>query len=225
MSTSTPYVRIPPTQPITLFQAGSEDIIMTVEFKNLNTSRVKFKAELRDQKGVVMGLPIAAVIDENKTYKRYNVRVKANTSLVVSTPIPGFAVRAYQPALYAESGILNIGNSQTVPVVIRLNADGVHQVKCVGLPQGVTADKTSAEIQEGMPVTFNITRNADSRVVGAAFFQVESLNIGTAVDVLVEAPQPDDGNESGTGNCDPDIEPDMLASYISGRDSVTTIHP
>lgn len=225
MSTSTPYLRLTASQPLTVFKAGAEDIILTVEFKNLNSSRVRFSAELVDDTKRQIGLPVKVEIDENKTYKRFNIRVKAGKTLVVSTTIPGFAVRAYKPALYSESAVLNIGNDQTVPVTIRLDADGVHDVKVVGLPQGVTIDKNTAQIQEGMPVTFNVTRDAVSRVVGALFFKIDSLNIGTVVDVLVEEPQPNDGEEGGSGDCDPDFNADLVASYISGRDSVTHIQP
>lgn len=220
MSTSTPYVRIRANEYTPIFKAGSDDIVLTVEFKNLNQNRVKFQANLVDQKGVHLGLPISAEIPENKSYKKFNVLVKAGTSLMVSTTQPGFAVRAYKPALYSKPGQLHVGNSETVETVLNLDADGVHTVTIVGKPQGVTVSPMSAEIQQGMPITFGVTRDADSRVVGPVFFKIESLGIGTAIDILVEAPPPDDGESGGSGDGDPDISADLVSAYIFGRDVV-----
>lgn len=220
MTTQTPYVRIRANEYTPIFKAGSEDIVLTVEFKNLNQNRVKFKASLVNQKGVELGLPINAEIPENKSYKKFNVLVKANTSLMINTSQPGFAVRAYKPALYSKPGQLHVGNSETVDTVVNLDADGVHIVKVVGKPQGVTVSPASAQIQQGMPITFSVTRDDVSRVVGPVFFQIESLGIGTAIDVLVEAPPPDDGQSGGSGDSDPDINADLVSAYIFGRDVV-----
>ncbi len=221
MSTQTPYLRIPANQFFPIFKAGNQDIVLTVEFKNLNQNRVKFNAELSDGTGKVIGLPIKTEVPENNSYKKFNVVVKANTTLQVSTSQPGFAVRAYKPALYAKPGQLHIGNSESITVELNLDADGVHTVVAKGLPQGVTISPASDTIQQGMPVTFTITRDAVSRVVGAAFFQIATLGIGTAIDIMVEEPIPDDGNANGSGDNDPDIDPDLVSAYIHGRDSVS----
>lgn len=218
---STPYLRIPASQYFPIFKAGSEDIVLTVEFKNLNQNRVKFAAELIDESGKITGIPISAEISENKSYKRYNVLVKAGKSLVVSTTQPGFAVRAYKPALYAKPGMLHLNSGVTKSLVLHLDADGVHNVTIKGMPQGISISPVVAEIQQGMPVTFNVTRDAVSKVIGPIFFSVETLKIGTAIDILNEPPPIiDDGNSGGSGDKDPDIDPDMVSAYISGRDTV-----
>lgn len=216
---STPYLRIPANQFHTVFKAGEEDVVLTVEFKNLNQNRVKFSAELYNQNEQLLGIPFAVDVPENKSYKRYNVLVKAGTVLNVKTTQPGFAVRAYAPALYSKPGQLNVGNGQTVKTQVFLDADGVHNVQVKGVPQGITITPLGAQIQEGYPVEFTITRDDVSRVVGPIFFAINALNIGTAIDVMTEAPQPDDGSGDGNPN-DPDIDVDMVAAYISGRDSV-----
>ena len=220
MSTSTPHVRIPANEYTPIFKAGSEDIVLTVEFKNLNQNRVKFQANLTNQKGVELGLPISAEIPENKSYKKFNVLVKAGTTLMVSTTQPGFAVRAYKPALFARPGQIHVGNNESAETVLNLEANGVHTVTVVGKPQGVTVSPMSAQIQQGMPITFSVNRDAVSRVVGPVFFRIESLGIGTAIDVLVEAPPPDDGSAGGDGDNDPDINADLVSAYIYGRDVV-----
>ena len=220
MATSTPYLRIPANQFFPIFKAGAEDIVLTVEFKNLNQNRVKFKADLVDQAGKEMGIPISAEIPENKSYKKFNILVKAGKSLMVSTTQPGFAVRAYKPALYANPGQIHINNSETQNTVLNLDADGVHTVTVKGVPQGVSISPMSAQIQQGMPITFQVTRDAVSRVIGPIFFAIDSLSIGTAIDVLTELPPPDDGSSGGSGDGDPDINVDMVSAYIYGRDIV-----
>lgn len=220
MSTSTSFIRIAANQYIPIFKAGSEDIVLTVEFKNLNQNRVKLQAELVDQNGKELGLSIDAEIPENKSYKKFNVLVKAGKTLMVSTSQPGFVARAYKPALYVKPGQIHIGNNESIEVEVNLDADGVHTVLARGLPQGVSITPTSAEIQQGGPAIFTLTRDAISRVVGAAFFQIGSLGIGTAADVLVEAPPPDDGTSGGSGDDDPDILADLVGAYVYGRDIV-----
>ena len=220
MSTSTPYVNIPVNQYVPIFKAGSEDIVLTVEFKNLNQNRVKLQAELVDQNGKELGLSINAEIPENKSYKKFNVLVKAGKSLMVSTSQPGFAARAYKPALYVKPGQIYVSNNTSTTVSVNLDADGVHTVTARGLPQGVSISPASAEVRQGGPATFTLTRDGISKVVGAVFFQISSLGIGTAADVLVDAPPPDDGNSGGNGDDDPDINADLLSAYVFGRDVV-----
>ena len=220
MSTSTSYIRITANQYVPIFKAGNEDIVLTVEFKNLNQNRVKLQAELVDQNGKELGLSINADIPENKSYKKFNVLVKAGKSLMVSTTQPGFAVRAYKPALYVKPGQIHVGNNESVEVTVNLDSNGVHTVVAKGLPQGVTISPASAEVQQDGPAVFTITRDATSRVVGAAFFQIDSLNIGTAADILVEAPPPDDGNSGGDGDDYPDFDADLVSAYIYGRDTI-----
>ncbi len=220
MSTSTPYLRIPAKQYFPIFKAGSEDIVLTVEFKNLNQSRVKFKAELFDQLGKSVGLPINTEVAENKSYKKFNVLVKAGSILQVSTTQPGFAVRAYKPALYAKPGQANVGNGQTVDIDLELDADGSHQVNVVGLPTGVIIRPTIATIERGVPVAFQLTRDGVSRSIGAVFFQIATLGIGTAVDVLVETQAEGSEPPAVTGNENPEIAADLVSAYITGRDSV-----
>lgn len=222
MAITTPYQRISAQEFHQVFKAGAEDMVLTVEFKNLNHNRVKLRAQLYNNQEKPLGIPFNIEVPENKSYKKFNVLVQAGKSLYVKCDEPGFAVRVYQAGLYCKPGQVQLNNSTSDTVQLFLDADGVHTVKlkATALPQGITVDKTEATIQQGVPASFTFTRDATSRALGAAFFSIETLKIGTAIDIDTEAVI-DDGSGSGSGCDDPDIDVDMVSAYVFGRDSVT----
>lgn len=222
MAIITPYQRISAQEFHQVFKAGAEDVVLTVEFKNLNHNRVKLRAQLYGNQEKPLGIPFNLEVPENKSYKKFNVLVQAGKSLYVKCEEPGFAVRVYQAGLYSKPGQVQLDNGDSGTIQLFLDADGVHTVKLKtsALPQGITVDKTEATIQQGVPAAFTFTRDANSRAIGAAFFSIETLKIGTAIDIDTEAII-DDGTGSGSGSNDPDVDVDMVSAYIFGRDSVT----
>lgn len=212
------FMLLKPNEYSTIFKASNQDIIVTVELLNTNKHAVDLSAGLFLGKSQI-NTSITSSVGENKSFKKFNVLIKANSPLNIKVGIPGIAARIYTAAFFAKPGYLNLEQGETKEVEFFLEHNGEYVIEAGNKPSGIIISPAAQAISEGHPAKFTITRAQGMLGVGPALFKIPQLKIATAIDIMIGIVEEIDDGVSD--DCEEaDFDADLVSAYISGRDRI-----